>query len=493
MQEAPPPESSLGSSAMSTSHTAAPVRKRQLFKNRTAGAAKSTLQKKPPAEDEDDDPLAAFNRSNDTFRLIQEEEARVQKEKDLAAREKAEYERLRQERLQLNLEPKQKKLRLSDVDEDGTEGLYSEERPVSIARERESADVNGLTTPPRSRSDEHSTTPRSSARRRGLRIEPEENGSPLGGRFNLDNVNSDENVHEQNVDSSHDTKNNDSHSSAMIPATQPILLDDSDDPDSLDNNLRASRAPSQSTHLAPPKPVTASQARSTQSVTPIPEAPSPVLSLLIHSPLPDTTPLMVKRRLNQRLKEVRVAWIKKQQGVGALPADLDMTTIFLTWRDKRLFDFTTCKSLGVTLDELTGEVVHKSTGGSGMTGREEREWAQAGVGTQMVFEAVTEQILEERRNPPKAAAAQHLSTTGLDASNVDRDDMVSDRPRHASTKPEQQQDAETEESIRIILRAGKEYPNYKLTVRKVSTAIFCTTIFCTTIFCTTIFCTTIFC
>jgi len=453
------------------------VRKRQLFKNRTAGAVKSTVQKKPPVEDEDDDPLAAFNRSNDTFRLIQEEEARVQQEKDLAAREKAEYERLRQERLQLNLEPKQKKLRLSDHDEDETGGLYSEGRPTSIARKSESADVNGLTTPPRSRSDEHSTTPRSSARRRGLHIEREENGSPLGVRLNLDSVNTDETVHEQYIDSSTNTIKDDSHSNPADPATEPILLDDSDDPDARDNFLRSSRAPSQSTHLAPPKSTTAAQSRSTQSVTPIPEAPSPVLSLLIHSSLPDTTPLMVKRRLNQRLKEVRVAWIKKQQGAGALPADLDMPTIFLTWRDKRLFDFTTCKSLGVSLDELTGEVVHKSTGGSGMTGREEREWAQAGVGTQMVFEAVTEQILEERRNPPKAAATQHSSTTGLDASNVDRNDMASDRPRHASTNPEQQQDTETEENIRIILRAGKEYPNYKLTVRKVSTTIFRTTTF----------------
>ena len=112
-----------------------------------------------------------------------------------------------------------------------------------------------------------------------------------------------------------------------------------------------------------------------------------------------------------------------------------------------------------------------------MTGREEREWAQAGVGTQMVFEAVTEQILEERRNPPKTAATQHSSTVGLDAPKVDRDDMASDRPRLASTNPEQQQDTETEENIRIILRAGKEYPNYKLTVRKVSTTIFRTTTF----------------
>ena len=475
MQETPQSELLPGSSTTSTSQFAAPVRKRQLFKDRSAGAVSSSVHKKPPAEDDDDDPLAAFNRSNDTFRLIQEEEARVQQEKDLAAKERAEYERAIQESLaQVKSEPKQKKLRLSDDYEDATDGLYSERRPTSTAPKGESANVIGLTTPPRSPSDEHSTMPRSSARKRGLPVESEENGSPSGSRPQPRWVNTSEFPNEQLIGSSHEDiynepRLNPEHASSM----QPILLDDSDDPDIRDNNLRSSRAPSQSTYLAPPKPTTTAQPRSTQSATPIPEAPSPVLSLLIHSPLPDTTPLMVKRRLNQRLKEVRTAWIKKQQGVGALPEDVDMSSIFLTWRGKRLFDFTTCKSLGVTLDELTGEIVHKSTGWSGMTGREEREWAQAGAGSQMVFEAVTEQILEERRNPTKVATAvsqSALADTG--AKNVDRDDVSSERPRNASTNPEQQSDTAPEENIRIVLRAGKEYGDYKLTVRKVSTITF---------------------
>ncbi|KAI2420888.1 hypothetical protein LOZ52_006607 [Ophidiomyces ophidiicola] len=68
----------------------------------------------------------------------------------------------------------------------------------------------------------------------------------------------------------------------------------------------------------------------------------PVVRILITSPLNKTRPLLIHRRFSQSLGDVRKAWCEKQV--------LDPTvasTVFLTWQGKRLFDVTTCKSLGV--------------------------------------------------------------------------------------------------------------------------------------------------
>ncbi|KAI1915393.1 hypothetical protein LOZ58_006688 [Ophidiomyces ophidiicola] len=71
-------------------------------------------------------------------------------------------------------------------------------------------------------------------------------------------------------------------------------------------------------------------------------ANDPVVRILITSPLNKTRPLLIHRRFSQSLGDVRKAWCEKQV--------LDPTvasTVFLTWQGKRLFDITTCKSLGV--------------------------------------------------------------------------------------------------------------------------------------------------
>jgi hypothetical protein len=73
--------------------------------------------------------------------------------------------------------------------------------------------------------------------------------------------------------------------------------------------------------------------------------PNPVIQILITSRIPNTEPLIVNRRLAQRLKDVRLAWCSRQGFDDHTTRD-----IFLTWRGKRLFDFTTCESLGIELD-----------------------------------------------------------------------------------------------------------------------------------------------
>jgi hypothetical protein len=80
-----------------------------------------------------------------------------------------------------------------------------------------------------------------------------------------------------------------------------------------------------------------------------PKAPEadPVVEILVSSCLEGTKPLMVRRKLTQRLKEVRLSWCDKQViGGQYLPPEIK-ASIFLTWNGKRLFDASTCKHLGI--------------------------------------------------------------------------------------------------------------------------------------------------
>ncbi|KAL0254757.1 hypothetical protein SLS55_009281 [Diplodia seriata] len=74
-------------------------------------------------------------------------------------------------------------------------------------------------------------------------------------------------------------------------------------------------------------------------------APDPPIQIFINSRIPDTRPLIVTRKLSQRLQEVRQAWCKKQG------FDQEMTdSVFFTFKGRRLFDVATCRSLGLVVD-----------------------------------------------------------------------------------------------------------------------------------------------
>ncbi|KAI9724429.1 MAG: hypothetical protein M1812_000497 [Candelaria pacifica] len=81
--------------------------------------------------------------------------------------------------------------------------------------------------------------------------------------------------------------------------------------------------------------------------------PDPIVKILITSDIPDTKPLIVHRRLSQRLKDVKVMWCKKQ----GFTEDM-CDTIHLTWQGHKLFNVTTCKTLGMGVDE-NGSLVLK--------------------------------------------------------------------------------------------------------------------------------------
>jgi len=81
--------------------------------------------------------------------------------------------------------------------------------------------------------------------------------------------------------------------------------------------------------------------QSTHQPTPPSPPADPVLDILITSTIPNTEPLIVKRKLSQRLKDVKLAWAERQH------FSQDFTdSVFLIWRGKRIFDHTTCRSLG---------------------------------------------------------------------------------------------------------------------------------------------------
>ncbi|KAL9121627.1 MAG: hypothetical protein Q9187_001819 [Circinaria calcarea] len=162
--------------------------------------------------------------------------------------------------------------------------------------------------------------------------------------------------------------------------------------------------------------------------TPLPPPlPEPVISILITSNIPNTLPLIVNRRLSQRLREVRVTWCQKQ----SFTSDFS-STVVLTWRGKRLFDITSCKSLGIGVD-ADGNIVTK--GEKDILGEENR---------QIHMEAMTEEMFEDRR---KAKAEDPSVTT-----------HEQDTEEPAEEQPQQ------EEQVKIILKA-KGFADFKLIVK----------------------------
>ena len=78
----------------------------------------------------------------------------------------------------------------------------------------------------------------------------------------------------------------------------------------------------------------------------IPEL-DPTVEIFISSYIEGTKPLLVRRKLSQPLKHVRLSWCDKQVFDGQPMGTSVRDSIFLTWKSKRLFDVTTCKNMGV--------------------------------------------------------------------------------------------------------------------------------------------------
>ncbi|KAI4128113.1 MAG: hypothetical protein LQ338_002898 [Usnochroma carphineum] len=163
--------------------------------------------------------------------------------------------------------------------------------------------------------------------------------------------------------------------------------------------------------------------------TPPPAAPDPVVSILITSRIANTNPLIVNRRVSQRLKDVRVTWCQRQGFTSDFTA-----SVFLTWRGKRLFDVTTCRSLGIGVDS-NGNIVMK--GQKDILGEEER---------QIHMEAMTEEILEDYKRTKRREAEGE-------------GELKTEAKEEQPLVPEKK-----EPQVRIILKA-KGHSDFKLIVK----------------------------
>ncbi|KAI9674277.1 MAG: hypothetical protein M1829_003824 [Trizodia sp. TS-e1964] len=139
------------------------------------------------------------------------------------------------------------------------------------------------------------------------------------------------------------------------------------------------------------------------NVLPPPNNFDPVIQILITSFIANTKPLIVNRKISQRLKDVRITWCERQGFNEETTA-----SVFLTWRGKRVFDVTSCKSLGMSANSQ-GKVL--------MLGQED-ESLMEGV-CQVHMEATTEEILEQSRKLKE----KELNMDSTD-NNPDEDSIV---------------------------------------------------------------------
>jgi Ubiquitin-2 like Rad60 SUMO-like len=132
-----------------------------------------------------------------------------------------------------------------------------------------------------------------------------------------------------------------------------------------------------------------------------------IIEVLVTSQIDGTKPLLVKRKLSQRLKEVRLAWCDHQANEGQPMGSEIKDSIFLTWRGKRLYDVTTCKSLNLNIDS-SGKI---SSQGEGVD-----------TNGRVHLEAWTEDIFKSYQK--KQAAKLQKEQNGVDEEEVVEEEAV---------------------------------------------------------------------
>lgn len=175
--------------------------------------------------------------------------------------------------------------------------------------------------------------------------------------------------------------------------------------------------------------------------SPPPGIPDAKISILITCRIEGTNPLIVQRKLSQPLKDVRLAWCTRQH------FDQETTdSVFLTWRGKRLFDVTTCKSLGIGVD-ADGNIVTK--GEKDALGEDNR---------QIHMEAMTQEIFDELRKVRETGGKFHHDTQ----SQIKEQETAMGESGAAAL----QQQQEKEQQIRVILKS-KGHEDFKLIIKPV--------------------------
>lgn len=352
---------------------------------------------------EDDDP---FSRSRDTYAQIKEQEARKREVKA------AEDKRAQTEEQERQKTEQERRTRTdSDLEEDENDTPKKRVR-LSDQSEGYSGDYNIINSDDINLSASHGEPPDDRTRSQSEVVgvpqsEPSKNGwLPIELTNTSNVVDLMENDDEALLETNHDRS---------TPAT-PAL--------SVDHVVSGSREPSVSPSLAQEysasypsaEPDAAAQTFRTDSsskpsptaepiCSPLPQVdplpvPDPVLRILITSRMPDTSPLIVARKSSQRLKEVRLAWCAKQ-GFD----EQTTTSVFMTYRRRRLFDLTTCRSLGVRVNEL-GEVYIKG-----------QDQFPGDENAQLHMEVVTQQMFDD----DKKAREQKAKSPEIEAQTADEE------------------------------------------------------------------------
>ena len=163
--------------------------------------------------------------------------------------------------------------------------------------------------------------------------------------------------------------------------------------------------------------------------------PDPPVMILVYSQIANTNPLKVYRKLSQNLKEIRLAWCKRQGF-----SDSFTENVFLLHRMRKTYDVTTCKSLGLETD---------AEGNITMKGAEGKEGVD-----QVALEAVTQDIYD------KMLAEK-------DREDAKRRGMWDSAAEAGAEEEKTATEPVTEEFIGLVFRArGK--PDFKLKVKPVS-------------------------
>ena len=174
------------------------------------------------------------------------------------------------------------------------------------------------------------------------------------------------------------------------------------------------------------------QPTSSSQVLDIPSAAAdPILQIFVTSPIPETQPLIVKRKLSQRLREVRLAWCAHQ----GFPEDFT-EKVFFTYRGVRIFDVTSCKALNIRVDD-DGTIWAPGDRG---------QLAEADTDGKLHLEATTEEI---QRLSEKDKFL--LNDSGEDGSDLE---VISAK------------EAPKEKTIKLFLKS-KGYDDFKLQVKPV--------------------------
>ena len=173
-------------------------------------------------------------------------------------------------------------------------------------------------------------------------------------------------------------------------------------------------------------------------------AHDPTVKLLITSPLPNTQPLIVSRKLSQNLQQVREAWIGKQDLLDPSTA----SRIFFTFKLRKVYDVTTVRSLGIKVDSY-GRIM--TNGPFANTDDDHAE--------KIHIEAVTEEAWQELKDKKAAPKQNKYLNNAAFAEN---------RGLSAEGTPAVDGEAAVEEPLIKVTLKARGHSDIKIKVRPVS-------------------------